>query len=72
MINKEDLTDEDVKSLYHPRTVDRHMEEALSASGGVLITGSKWCGKTWAGTCHSKSSFGIYGMNEWAMAMTSP
>ncbi|MDR3282652.1 MAG: ATP-binding protein [Candidatus Methanoplasma sp.] len=72
MTNKENLSDEEIRGLYRPRTVDSRIENALSVSGGVLITGPKWCGKTWTGTYHSKSSFGIYGMNERTIAMTSP
>ncbi|MDR0887678.1 MAG: DUF4143 domain-containing protein [Candidatus Methanoplasma sp.] len=42
---------------YLPRVVDTRVSELLSIFGGVLITGPKWCGKSWTGLHHSKSSF---------------
>jgi predicted AAA+ superfamily ATPase len=40
--------------------------------GGVLITGPKWCGKTWTGTHHSKSSARIDDEDARLIAMTDP
>jgi predicted AAA+ superfamily ATPase len=42
---------------YRPRVVDTRISELLSIFGGVLIIGPKWCGKSWTGLHHSKSSF---------------
>ena len=36
-----------IKKNYHPRLVDRRLAELLKTFGSVLITGPKWCGKSW-------------------------
>ncbi|MDR0888015.1 MAG: DUF4143 domain-containing protein [Candidatus Methanoplasma sp.] len=41
---------------YRPRLVDGHIDNMLSTFGGVLITGPKWCGKSWTGLHHSNSA----------------
>lgn len=40
---------------YHPRIIDRTVEEYLTAFGAVCIEGPKWCGKTWTSSYHSNS-----------------
>ena len=35
-----------VKNDYLLRVCDKELQDALSASGAVLIEGAKWCGKT--------------------------
>lgn len=35
--------------FYLPRIADKILEKKLRSSGAVLITGPKWCGKTWTG-----------------------
>jgi len=42
--------------LYLPRVVDEEIDEMLSIFGAVYISGCKWCGKTWTGIAHSRSS----------------
>lgn len=44
-----------IRSSYKPRIIDDRIETMLSAFGGVLITGPKWCGKSWTGLYHSSS-----------------
>ena len=34
---------------YRPRICDTLLQKKLRTSGAVLITGPKWCGKTWTG-----------------------
>ena len=45
-----------VRENYRPRLVDSRIDDMLSAFGGVLITGPKWCGKSWTGIYHAASS----------------
>lgn len=44
---------------YKPRVIDAKVKEYLSAFGAVCIEGSKWCGKTWTSSYHSKSEIYI-------------
>ena len=47
-----------IKKNYHPRLVDRRLAELLKTFGSVLITGPKWCGKSWtAGKACSSAAF---------------
>ena len=41
---------------YLPRLIDRKIESLLETFGAICIEGPKWCGKTWTGMHHSKSS----------------
>lgn len=41
---------------YLPRLIDKKIESLLEAFGAICIEGPKWCGKTWIGMHHSKSS----------------
>lgn len=45
------------KSKYRPRLIDSQVEFYLSTFGAVCIEGTKWCGKTWTSTMHSKSAY---------------
>jgi Predicted ATPase (AAA+ superfamily) len=45
-----------MRELYLPRVVDEEIDYMLSIFGAVYISGCKWCGKTWTGIAHSKSS----------------
>jgi len=45
-----------IKKTYRPRVIDSRINDMLSAFGGVLITGPKWCGKSWTGVNHTSSS----------------
>lgn len=36
-----------IKESYRPRLVDKRLAVLLDAFGSVLITGPKWCGKSW-------------------------
>lgn len=40
---------------YIPRVADQTLQKKLRTSGAVLITGPKWCGKTWTGLNASNS-----------------
>lgn len=40
---------------YLPRVCDQLLEDKLRRNGAVLITGPKWCGKTWTGLHQAKS-----------------
>ena len=40
---------------YMPRLADREIEECLAVYGALEITGTKWCGKTWAARRHAES-----------------
>lgn len=42
-------------SGYRPRICDEILQSKLRRSGAVLITGPKWCGKTWTGLKASNS-----------------
>jgi predicted AAA+ superfamily ATPase len=41
---------------YRGRLVDGRIESLLGSFGGVLITGPKWCGKSWTGFHHARSA----------------
>lgn len=44
-----------VPSSYQPRIVDAQIDQYLRLFGAVEISGTKWCGKTWAALAHGKS-----------------
>ncbi|GHU89751.1 ATPase AAA [Spirochaetia bacterium] len=44
---------------YRPRLIDAELKASLKAFGGVLLTGPKMCGKTWAGINQAASSIFI-------------
>ena len=41
--------------IYLPRIFDNTLSELLKSSGAVLITGCKWCGKTWTASQQANS-----------------
>ncbi|MDR3120902.1 MAG: DUF4143 domain-containing protein [Clostridiales bacterium] len=41
---------------YRPRIIDAQIKARLASTGGILLTGPKWCGKTTTGLFHAKSS----------------
>ena len=45
------------KEKYKPRIVDAQLDRYLKNFGAVCVEGSKWCGKTWTSSYHSKSEF---------------
>jgi len=53
---KNELSENDIRSLYRPRVIDPEIKKMLEVFGAVHISGCKWCGKTWTGIAHSKSS----------------
>ncbi|MDR1405053.1 MAG: DUF4143 domain-containing protein [Candidatus Methanoplasma sp.] len=65
------LTDISIREMYHPRAIDALIEETMKSFGGVLITGPKWCGKSWTGIRHSASqiSIGTESVRQKAMLM---
>jgi hypothetical protein len=44
---------------YRSRLADERLTELLSAFGGVLITGPKWCGKSWTASMQANSDIYI-------------
>ena len=40
---------------YIPRIADQTLQKKLRTSGAVLVTGPKWCGKTWTALKASNS-----------------
>jgi len=61
---------------YRPRICDEMLKRKLRTSGAVLITGPKWCGKTWTGLNAAKSALFLQDPERRAgylkMASTSP
>ena len=47
------------RKKYLPRIIDNKIEEYLEVFGAVCVEGSKWCGKTWTSSYHSKSEIMI-------------
>ena len=47
------------KKDYRPRIVDEKLKTVLSVFGGVLITGPKWCGKSWTASNQAESEIFI-------------
>ncbi|MDR1404529.1 MAG: DUF4143 domain-containing protein [Candidatus Methanoplasma sp.] len=56
MVETRMIPDEEIRKRYRPRVIDSRVSRFLSVFGGVQITGCKWCGKSWTGIYHSKSS----------------
>lgn len=40
---------------YRPRIIDEQIERYLRLFGAVEVSGTKWCGKTWASLAHARS-----------------
>ena len=40
---------------YRPRVVDAQIERWLRLFGAIEISGTRWCGKTWASLAHGRS-----------------
>jgi len=59
MDDRNDMSAERILEQYIPRVVDREIDNMLGVFGAVNITGCKWCGKTWTGIAHSRSSIFI-------------
>ena len=59
MEDSEFLSHDDIKETYRPRVIDPMIDRMLRTFGGLLITGPKWCGKSWTGIYHSESSISI-------------
>ncbi|MDR1690730.1 MAG: DUF4143 domain-containing protein, partial [Candidatus Methanoplasma sp.] len=51
----DDAQDRSGRKEYLPRIADSLVQDVLSVLGAVLITGPKWCGKSWTGMQHSRS-----------------
>jgi len=66
------LSRRDIKGAYHPRVIDSTVERMLRIFGGVLITGPKWCGKSWTGVQHSRSSISIQNEDAAEFARLNP
>lgn len=48
-----------IREEYKPRIIDSTISLYLDTFGAVCIEGSKWCGKTWTSSYHSKSEIYI-------------
>jgi len=72
MKDSENLTDDDIRKLYIPRVVDSEIKDMLELFGGVQISGCKWCGKSWTGVKHSRSSIFIGRPMNRELAETDP
>lgn len=61
---------------YIPRIADKTLQRKLRTSGAVLITGPKWCGKTWTALNASNSAIYLQDPDRRAsylkMAQTTP
>jgi len=66
------MTAEQIRKSYRPRIVDKEISGLLSIMGGVQIIGCKWCGKSWTGTIHSRSSIYIGTAENRKLAELSP
>ncbi len=64
------------RDKYLPRIVDKILARHLNSFGSVCIEGSKWCGKTWTASYHSKSSIYLAdpaaNFNNKKLAQTAP
>ena len=61
-----------IKKDYHPRLADRRLAELLKTFGCVLITGPKWCGKSWTAVKACASAVFIDEGDNAARAMILP
>jgi len=66
------MTADHIRKSYKPRIVDKEISRLLSIMGGVQIVGCKWCGKSWTGTMHSRSSVYIGTLENRKLAEMSP
>jgi len=66
------LNDDKIRQLYLPRIIDSEIKEMLEVFGAVQISGCKWCGKTWTGVAHSRSSIHIGDPKSFALAESNP
>jgi len=63
---------EHIARAYRPRVVDDRVSSLLTAFGGLLIVGPKWCGKSWTGIRYSKSIFFTGDEDSAALASLDP
>lgn len=61
-----------IKKNYHTRLLDRRLAELLKSFGCVLITGPKWCGKSWTAVKACSSAVFIDEGDNAARAMLLP
>ena len=47
---------EEICKQYRPRVIDDRISHLLRIMGGIQVNGCKWCGKSWTGVFHSRSS----------------
>jgi len=66
------LSPEEISGAYSPRVIDTMVDRLLRTFGGVLITGPKWCGKSWTGVYHSRSSISIQNEDTAKYAILNP
>ncbi|NLB69465.1 MAG: ATP-binding protein [Lentisphaerae bacterium] len=61
-----------IKKNYRPRIIDTRFNELLDTFGGVLITGPKWCGKSWSAAKVAESAIFIDDADNAARARLLP
>lgn len=66
------LSDDEIRKRYVPRIVDKEVKDVLELFGAVHISGCKWCGKSWTGIAHSRSSIFIGNPKNRILADTDP
>ncbi|MCL2712220.1 MAG: DUF4143 domain-containing protein [Methanomassiliicoccaceae archaeon] len=72
MEDRNELSETEMRELYIPRIVDTTIDDMLDLFGAVWILGCKWCGKSWTGLIHFKSSIFIGRPEGRAFAETDP
>ena len=60
------------QNTYLTRNVEKIIERKLKTSGGVLVEGPKYCGKTTTCKKYAKSTFSLSGISNIELANTSP
>ncbi|MDR1405183.1 MAG: ATP-binding protein [Candidatus Methanoplasma sp.] len=72
MYDQDELNLSDIRRRYIPRVVDPEIPKMLELFGAVLISGCKWCGKSWTGVIHSESCIFIGDPKNRGLAETDP
>ena len=60
------------KNEYKSRIIDEKINKYLSIAKAILITGPKWCGKTWTSLYHSNSDVSLMDKKIFELANVDP
>ena len=60
------------KNEYKSRIIDEKINKYLSIAKAILITGPKWCGKTWTSLYHSNSDVSLMDKKTFELANVDP